>query len=179
MNFNSLKSPEDVYQWIDRNIQYGWLDINNDRHIGEMQNFRKLYRTMSMDEILEHRIGTCIEQAALMHFLLDKINIPSKMFCCRIYEPDDFGNLEEDEHMHCFVLYYAGEKVYHMEHPNPEKKGIYEYRTEQEAFHAIVNYYISLRGGKESPTTVFPSVPAGLSFRAFNAYINSLSNDFL
>ena len=60
-----------------------------------MKNFRKQYRTMSVQETLEHKIGTCIEQAKVMHYLLDKINIKNKMFCCRIYEPDDYGNPED------------------------------------------------------------------------------------
>ena len=94
------------------------------------------------------------------------------MFCCRIFEPDDYGNLEEEEHMHCFILYYENGKVYHMEHPNLDRKGIYEYNSESEAIKAIVDYYIELRGGKESPTKEFFEVPVGISFKEFNKYIN-------
>lgn len=173
MKFNDIKTPEDVYKWIDENIQYGWLDIEDKKHLGEMKNFRKLYRTMSIEEVLEYKIGTCIEQVAIMKFLLDKINIENKMFCCRIYEPDDYKNLEEDEHMHCFVLFYKEGKVYHIEHPNFEKKGIYEYDSENEAIKTIVDYYIELREGIESPTTQFYDVPQGLSFKQFNAFINN------
>lgn len=81
--------------------------------------------------------------------------------------------------MHCFVLFYRNDKVYHLEHPNFEKKGIYEYNSEKEAMKAIVNYYIELRGGKESPTTQFYEVPAGVSFREFNAFINNQEKDSL
>lgn len=172
VKFEEIRTPEDVYDWMDENIQYGWLDTENGQHIGEMKNFRKSYRTMSLEEILEYRFGTCIEQVALMKFLLDKIRVENKMFCCRIYEPDDYGNLEDDEHMHCFVLFYRDEKFYHMEHPNFQKKGIYEYASEDEAIKAIVDYYVELRGGKESPTTQFYEVPPGMSFQQFNAFIN-------
>lgn len=96
----------------------------------------------------------------------------NKMYCCRIFEPDDYGNLEEEEHMHCFVLYYENNKVYHMEHPNVEKKGIYEYDFEEEAIKTIIDYYIELRGGKDSPTKEFWKVPVGISFKEFNQYIN-------
>lgn len=40
-----------------------------------MKEFRRIYRTMSIDEILKYKIGTCIEQVNLMHYLLDKINV--------------------------------------------------------------------------------------------------------
>lgn len=59
MNFDIIKSPEDIYNWIDENIQYGWLDIEGNKHIDEMKNFRKLYRTMTMEEIFEYKVGTC------------------------------------------------------------------------------------------------------------------------
>ena len=49
-----------------------------------------------------------IRKAAGMHYLLDKINIKNKMFCCRIYEPDDYGNLEEEEHMHLSLIHISG-----------------------------------------------------------------------
>ena len=174
MDLDMIKTPEDIYEWIDANIQYGWLDTEGNKHIGEMKHFRKLYRTMSIEEIYEHKIGTCIEQVALMHDLLDKINIPNKMFCCRIFEPDDYGNLEEEEHMHCFVLYWKDGKVWQIEHPNQNRKGIYAFSDEDTAVRAIEDYYIALRGGKKSPTTEFTMVEQGLSFREFNQYINSL-----
>ena len=74
--------------------------------------------------------------------------------------------------MHCFVLFYRDGKVFHLEHPNFKKKGIYEYDSEGDAIKAIVDYYVELRGGKESPTTQFYEVPGGLSFQEFNAFIN-------
>ena len=44
----------------------------------------------------------------------------------------------------------------------------------REIVSSIVNYYINLRGGKESPTKEFFEVRPGLSFKEFNDYINSL-----
>lgn len=174
MNFNNLKNPQDVYEFLDNNIEYGWIDVFGNKHLNTMKEFRRIYRTMSIDEILEHKIGTCIEQVNLMHYLLNRINIKNKMFCCRIFEPDDYGNLEEEEHMHCFILFYQNNKVYHMEHPNFNKKGIYEYDSESDAIRKIVDYYIEIRGGKDSPTKEFFEVPVGISFKEFNKYINNV-----
>ena len=174
MEIEEIKNAKDVYEFIDNNIEYGWIDCYGEKHIRTMKDFRKIYLTMSIEEILKYKVGTCIEQVNLMHYLLNKINIKNKMFCCRIFEPDDYGNLEEEEHMHCFILYYENNKVYHMEHPNFEKKGIYEYNSEDEAITTIVNYYIKLRGGKDSPTKEFFDVPSGISFKEFNKYINHI-----
>ncbi len=56
---NNLKTPEDILKFMD-NIRYGWLDINGEEHIGNMKNFRRLYRTASLEEILKLKIGICI-----------------------------------------------------------------------------------------------------------------------
>ncbi len=117
----------------ERKYKIGWLDINNEKHIGNMKNFRRLYRTMTIEETISHGIGTCIEQVNLMSMLLNKLNIPNKMFCTRIYEGDNFNDLEAEEHMHCFVLYYLNNKVYQIEHPSWMRIGIYEFASEEAA----------------------------------------------
>lgn len=174
MTIDSIKTPEDILKFMNENIKYGWIDINGEEHIGNMKNFRMLYRTSTLKEVLEHGLGCCIEQVKLMSELLDKINIPNKMFCTRIYEGKDFNKMDEEEHMHCFVLYYLNDKVYQIEHPNFERIGIYEFNSESEAINKINDYYIELVDGKSRPITEFFEVKPNLSFKEFNEYINSL-----
>ena len=177
MKINDIKTPDDILEFMKKNIKYGWLDINNNEHIGNMKDFRKLYRTASIEETLKHKIGTCIEQVYLIKTLLDKINIKNKMFCTRIYESNDFNDLDKEEHMHCFVLYYLDIKVYHIEHPNFEKIGIYEYDSEEIAINKINEYYVNMSGGIPRPITEFYEVNPNLSFKEFNNYINSLDKE--
>lgn len=174
MNIEEVKTPEDILDFMKANIKYGWLDVNNEEHIGNMKNFRSLYRTSILDETITYGIGTCIEQVNLMHMLLDKLNIPNKMFCTRIYEGEDFNDLDADEHMHCFVLYYQNDKVYQIEYPNWERVGIYSFDTEDEAISSINEYYVNMSGGKARPVTEFNEVIPNLSFKEFNLYINDL-----
>lgn len=174
MNINEIKTPEDVMQYFEENIEYGWLDYNKQPHIMTMKDYRKLYRTISIEDTIKYGMGVCIEQVHLMHFIFDKLGIKNRMFCCRIWEPDDYNNIDEEEHMHCFLLYYTNGKVYHIEHPNFTRTGIYEFENEEEAINSIVQYYVNLRGGKDSPTKEFFDVPVDLSFQEFNAYINNL-----
>lgn len=171
---SNLKTIDDVLEFMKNNIRYGWLDINNEIHIGNMKNFRKLYRTLSIDEILKYGIGTCIDQVKLMNYLLNKISVKNKMFATRIYEPNDFNKLDEEEHMHCFILCYIDNKVYHIEHPNWYRIGIYEYEDEQEALKTINDYYIKLSGGISRPITEFYKIESNISFKEFNSYINNL-----
>lgn len=178
MQINEIKTPNDILTFMNDNIEYGWLDIYNNEHIKTMKDFRKIYRTSSIDEVLEHKIGTCIEQVYLMHMLLDNISIPNKMFCTRIYEGKDFNDLEAEEHMHCFVLYYLNDKVYQIEHPNWERIGIYEFNSEEIAIKEINQYYVEMAEGKSRPVTEFFEVKPGISFKNFNEYINSLDEKY-
>ena len=131
MTIDSIKTPEDILEFMIENIFYGWIDINNEEHYASMKDFRKLYRTATIEETLKYGLGTCIDQVYLMKHLLDKIYIPNKMFCTRVYEGKDFNNLEEEEHMHCFILYYLNDKVYQLEHPNVDRIGIYKFNSEE------------------------------------------------
>ena len=171
---DKIKTPQDILDYMNGHIRYGWLDIDNEEHIGNMKNFRRLYRTSSIEEVLKHGLGTCIEQVMLMHYLLDRINVENKMFCTRVYEGRDFNNLEAEEHMHCFILYYMDGKVYQLEHPNWEKIGIHEYATEEDAINEINDYYVKMAEGKSRPIAEFFEVEPGISFKEFNLYINSL-----
>ncbi|MDD3340843.1 MAG: AAA family ATPase [Bacilli bacterium] len=174
IKLEEIKKPEDILQYMKDNIEYGWLDSNGEEHIGNMKGFRTLYRTSSLETILKHKLGTCIEQVWLMKYLFDKLQIPSKMFCTRIYEGKDFNKLEEEEHMHCFLLYYVNDKVYHMEHPNFKCIGIYEYNKEEEAIQKINAYYEEMSGSTARPVTEFFTVEPNLTFKEFNMYINHL-----
>ena len=173
-NTTNIKTINDVFEFMKNNIRYGWIDINQEIHIANMKNFRKLYKTMSLEEILSLGIGTCIDQVKLMNYLLNKISVKNKMFATRIYEPNDFNKLDEEEHMHCFILCYIDNKVYHIEHPNWYRIGIYEYEDEQEALKTINDYYIKLSGGISRPITEFYKIESNISFKEFNSYINNL-----
>ena len=174
MKIDDIKTPEDILKFMNDNIEYGWIDINGEKHIKSMKGFRSLYRTMSIEKVLESGLGTCIEQVYLMKYLMDKINIPNKMFCTRVYEGRDFNNLEAEEHMHCFLLYYIDNYVYQLEHPNWEKIGIYKYNSEEEAIKKINDYYVEMAEGKSRPVTEFFEVKPNLTFQEFNNYINDL-----
>lgn len=176
-NINSIKNIYDLLEFLKDNIRYGYVDINNNIHISNLKNFRKLYRTLSVEETLKYGVGTCIEQVSLMHYILDKLNIKNKMFATRIYEPNDFNDLDAEEHMHCFILCYINNVVYHIEHPNTYKIGIYEYVDEASAINEINNYYIDLSGGIARPITEFYEVKPNLSFQEFNNYINDLDKE--
>ena len=111
MEIKNIKTPQDILTFMTENIEYGWLDYKKEKHIKTMKNFRKEYRTQSIEETLKYKIGCCIDQVYLMHFLLNKLNIKNKMFCCRIYESDDYNDLDMIKHAGIGVAMGNAEKV--------------------------------------------------------------------
>lgn len=61
MRIDDIKSPQDILEFMKSNIKYGWIDINGETHIRNMKDFRRLYRTSTLEETLSYGIGTCIE----------------------------------------------------------------------------------------------------------------------
>ena len=53
---SQIKNAKDVYDFMDKNIQYGWIDTYGKEHLNTMKEFRKIYRTMSIKETLENKI---------------------------------------------------------------------------------------------------------------------------
>ena len=171
MDFSEIKSPKDILKFMKTNIKYGWFDYKNEKHIGNMVGFRLQYRTASLNEVLEYKIGSCIEQTYLIKYLLDSIGISSRMFCIRAYE-DDYNITNFDVFMHCFILYSLNDKIYHIE--NCCMSGIYEFNSYEEAINSISKQFILVSNGLWSTVTEFFNVPYGMSFKELNRYMNDL-----
>lgn len=77
---DDLRTTEELYAWMEQNMSYGWIGVDGTEHINEMKNFRKDYRTMSIEEIRKRKMGTCIEQVAFMHNVLDHMGIQNTMY---------------------------------------------------------------------------------------------------
>ena len=44
-DISNIRTIDDVLTFMKDNIRYGWLDVYNKIHIGNMKNFRRIYRT--------------------------------------------------------------------------------------------------------------------------------------
>ena len=73
-----IKTPKDILKFMD-NIEYGYIDLLGVKHVNNLKGFRTNYRTLSIEQVLKYKIGTCIEQVLLMHKLLDDLNVPNNV----------------------------------------------------------------------------------------------------
>lgn len=156
---------------MNANITYGWLDKDNNKHINNLKGLRENYRISSIDEIIETGLGTCIEQAKLIKYILDRLGLEPKVYCHRVYETSE--NFDKDVIMHCFVLYKQNGNWYYFEHSNPDTRGIHKFNTLEEAIESATN-----KKNKSIRTlTEISDFPDGLTFYEFNKYVNEKNAD--
>lgn len=157
------------------NIEYGWVDKYGLKHLNNLKGFRENYKTMSIEEILKTSLGTCIEQAKLIKCFFDKIGLENKLYCHRDYETEE--NFDKEVRMHCFVLFKYNNNWYHFEHSNTLKKGIHKYDCVNDAIKEITSGFEEHNDVRV--LTEIPNIPTSLSFKEFNQYVNQFDAVYL
>ena len=154
------------------NIEYGWVDNRGNKHINNLKGFRENYRISTIDEILKTGLGTCIEQAKMIKFFFDKMGFENKLFCHRSYETEE--NFDKEVRMHCFVLFKYNDSWYHFEHSNRPKRGIHKYESVEKAIEEITSGFEE--HGDIRKLTEIDSIPDNLTFNEFNNFVNEFDN---
>ncbi len=171
-DYLSIKNVNELMEFMNNNITYGWLDKNGRKHLNNLKGFRENYHISSIKEILRSGLGTCIEQAKMIKSTFDMLGIESKLYCHRSYENEE--NFNKEVRMHCFLLFKEGDNWYHFEHSNRPKRGIHKYKNIEEAINSITSGY------EENDIrflTEIPDIPDGLTFMEFNRYVNQFNMD--
>jgi len=166
--FENLKNDSELMDYMDTNIEYGWIDRAGKKHLNNLKGFRENYRISSIDEIIRTGLGTCIGQAKLIKFFFDKIGLENKLYCCRRYETEE--DFDKEVKMHCFVVFHYQNNWYHFEHADSKRKDVYKYDSLEDALSTIMAEYDE-KGIRE--LIEIPNIPEGLTFKQFNQYINA------
>lgn len=172
MTFDDVKTPNDLMDFMNINIEYGWVDKQGNKHINNLKGFRENYRISPIDEMLETGLGTCIEQTKMIKYFFDKMGIENKLYCHRSYENEE--NFDKDVRMHCFVLFKYNDNWYHFEHSNRPKRGIHKYESVESAIEEITSGFEE-RGDIRKLTEI-DSIPIGITFKEFNNFVNEFDN---
>lgn len=171
-DYLSIKNVNELMEFMNNNITYGWLDKNGRKHLNNLKGFRENYHISSIKEILRSGLGTCIEQAKMIKSTFDMLGIESKLYCHRSYENEE--NFNKEVRMHCFLLFKEGDNWYHFEHSNRPKRGIHKYKNIDEAINSITSGY---EENDIRLLTEIPDIPDGLTFMEFNGYVNQFNMD--
>ena len=164
------KTPQELMDFMDEYIKYGWLDSKGVEHIDTLKDFREEYHTSSLDDSMKSGLATCIEQADIIKSFFDRFGFETKIFCHRKFETD--ANYGKKVYMHCLVFYKDNKGTwYYFEHSNTNYKGIHKCTTLEEKLSSIIIKYRE-RNDIRSVTEI-PYIPSGLSFKEFNEFVNN------
>ncbi len=169
----NVLTPNDLLKYMNEHIIYGWKDVNGQLHDSSLNDFRKLYVTSSNEECIKNGNGTCIEQTLLEKAFMDEMDITCKLYSLRDYRIRDDNEIAI--RMHCFLLFFMNDKCYHFEHANAGMRGIHEYNSEDDAMALLTEYYKQRSDGHERILNEFSEIPAGLTFKEINDYLDNLN----
>lgn len=118
-------------------INYGWMDINDNLHINTMDNLQELYRTSSIEEILTNKAGICFDQVELERYFLSKD-----------YNTSSYAIISP--HMvHSFLVLESNDKYIYFEHSSSKNKGIYYFDSKDELLEYTINCFAQLHNIKD------------------------------
>ena len=102
-------------------IDYGWVDKNDKKHIDDFDTFSDDYTLQSPKQIMKSKIGVCWDQVELERYYFNSCsNI--KTFFLVYYDGDKCPT-------HTFLTFEKNEKYYWFEHSYKKFRGIHEYNS--------------------------------------------------
>lgn len=121
-DFNEINTPQELMDYMNKNISYGYLDNNGCKHYDSLNEIREKYKTKSENVILHSNIGNCIDQAKLQKKFFDNKGYKNKLYCIIFsgqYCPEKIK-------IHPITLYKENGRWYHFEHAFYNYRGIHE-----------------------------------------------------
>lgn len=129
--FYKIKTPEELYEYMSNNIQYGFKGTNGKIYLDTNEDFNEgfpdKYELMKPEEVLEYKVGMCFEQTELERAWFINHGINHKVFFHMIALP--YNN---NYSTHAFLVYELNNKWYWFENSWYDEKGIHEYNTLEE-----------------------------------------------
>lgn len=136
-------------------INYGWMDINNNIHINTMDNLQELYRTSSIEEILTNKVGICFDQVELERYYLSKD-----------YNTSSYAIISP--HMvHSFLVLESDDRYIYFEHSSSKNRGIYDFNSKDELLEYTIDCFAKLHNIKNKNKIIqieYPPLPPNTTF---------------
>lgn len=127
-------NAKDVMNLMNK-IDYGWMDKNGIKHIGEFDMFPDKYILQSPKDIIKSQLGVCWDQVELERYYFKDFSDSIKTFFIVSYNKDKCPT-------HTFLTYQKNNKYYWFEHSWENFRGIHQYGTLKELLSDIKNNFI-------------------------------------
>ena len=117
-------------------IEYGWLDKYNKKHIIVDETFSSDYMLQSPSEIISNKLGVCWDQVELERYYFKGNDWDIKTYFIVHYDGDRCPT-------HTFLTYKKNNKYYWFEHAWERFRGIHEYNSEKDLLLDVRDKFIN------------------------------------
>ncbi len=131
MILNDIKTPDELYKYMDENIEYGYLGKDGNIYKADNPEFDDkwfdYYLLESPEEVIKNKIGICWDQVELERKWFEKNKFEYKTY----FEIVDV-NYENNYSTHTFLIYKDNNKWHYFENADYDNRGIYSFDSIEE-----------------------------------------------
>ena len=136
--YEQIKSPEELKNFMNEIFSYGWLDVENNEHLETMKELQN-YKAMSIGEIFDYKIESCLEGAKFAQYWFSKHNMATKIYFSRMTLKNIETGVKSYPDMHFLVLFECDKgKWGRFEQVNPTEQGVYYFDNFDDAFQHVL-----------------------------------------
>lgn len=126
MTFEEVKSPEELMNYLDENIEFGVIDENGIKHNDSNSDEFQLvcdtqWKTRSVKQILKDGVGHCYDQVEIEREWFQSHGFTIKTFWISAYQQ----GVENSGFSHTYLIYKDQDKWKIFEHSDYANKGIH------------------------------------------------------
>ena len=129
--YTNIKTPNELNEYMNKNILYGYLGKNNKIYMPNDSNFDKdwldNYILENAFDILNTKVGNCWDQVEFERNWFENNNYEYKTIYHQV-----LLNYDNSYPTHTFLIYKENDKWYWFENAWEDMKGIHEYNTLEE-----------------------------------------------
>ena len=118
-----------------KEIEYGWIDKNNNKHSIVDESYSDNYTLQSPNEVIKNKIGVCWDQVELERYYFKGNDWNVKTYFLVHYDGNKCPT-------HTFLTFEKNNKIYWFEHSWERFKGIHEYNSIKELLFDIRDKFI-------------------------------------
>ena len=166
--YNKISNLNELMDWMNNHIKYGYIDINGNIHDNELQGLRELFVTRDAKSAVESGYGTCIEQAKIIDEKLKQFGYDTYTYCS-FSGPLNGLITDHDARMHSFVLAVKDDKCVYFEHANTQRRGIHNFDSIDLALDYIKGFY---KDNEYFVLHLTGYIPEGLNFDQLVDYVD-------
>jgi ABC-type bacteriocin/lantibiotic exporters, contain an N-terminal double-glycine peptidase domain len=131
-NMWELVTPNKLLDFMSNNIEYGYVDRYNNKHINDLEDIYKNYILQSPQQLFESKVGVCWDQTCFEAFVFENyIKYPFSLFY--VEQRNQMCNT------HTFLVYKRMNKYYYFENSYEKYRGIHEVKDEATAIKMVVD----------------------------------------